>query len=97
VRVTGSSWFSAYAEGPPFDWLDIEYPQVASNAIRVYAGDQPIRSRASASYFLRWIDELERMANASQDWRSSHERQHVLNQFQQARAVYRRLGAEAQP
>ena len=33
-------------------------PQAGTNAIRVYVGDQKIRSRESAQYFIRWIDRL---------------------------------------
>src|SRR5260370_11635559 len=47
VRVTGSSWFSLYSEGPPYRLLDAEFPQAATNAIRVYTGHRKIRNRAS--------------------------------------------------
>lgn len=94
MRVSASAWFSVYAEGPSFPLLDSEYPQAATNAIRFYVGDQPIRRRQSAAYFLRWIDKLKQMAASSQDWRSDRERQHVLEQFEEAGGVYRRLAAE---
>lgn len=96
ARVEGSAWYSLYTEGPPHPLLDGEYPQAATNAIRVYAGSQKIRSAESARYFVRWIDKLEKMANEWLWWRSDQERRHVLGQFEEARRVYQRLEMEAQ-
>ena len=56
-------------------------PQAGTNAIRVYVGDQKIRSRESAQYFVRWIDQLRAMAEAWPWWRSQKEREHVFSQF----------------
>jgi hypothetical protein len=95
VPVSESGWYSLYAEGPAHDWLDANYAQAATNAVRVYVGDAPIRSRASAEYFLRWIDKLQRMAGEWPGWRSEKEKVHVFAQFEEARQVYRRLASEA--
>jgi len=96
VRIEESAWFSLTAEGPvgshPMDAL---YPQAATSAIRVYVGEQKIRSRESAEYFVRWIGKLEAMAEAWPGWRSPKERTHVFGQFREAREIYQRLGAEA--
>jgi hypothetical protein len=97
VNVTASSWFSLYAEGPPFAPLDAEFPQAATNAIRVYVGDQKIRNRASAEYFMRWIDKLRTMADGWLWWRSPKEKDHVFAQLDEARRVYERLAREAGP
>ena len=59
------------------------------------AGGQPIRSAEAADYALRWIDRLEQMADEWPGWRSEREREHVFAQFESAREVYRRRGAEA--
>jgi hypothetical protein len=95
VDVDGSGWFSLYAEGPFSDYLDVRFPQAATNAVRVYVGGEKIRSRASAEYFIRWIDKLTTMAGEWPWWRSQKERDHVLGQFAEARLVYQRLAAEA--
>lgn len=95
VQVSGSSWFSLYAEGAPYRLLDAEYPQAATNAIRVYVGDQKIRNRASAEYFIRWIDKLRSMAEEWPGWRSQKEKDHVFAQFDEARQVYQRFAEEA--
>jgi TolB protein len=96
LKVTGSAWFSLSAEGPPYRLLDAEFPQAATNAIRVYTGDKKIRSRASAEYFVRWIEKLQGMAREWEWWRSEKEKEHVTAQFEEAKAVYRRLASEAE-
>ena len=48
-----------------------------------------------ADYFVRWIDRLTEMAAEHPGWRSDREREHVLQQFLEARAVYVRRGREA--
>ena len=52
-----------------------------TNPIYVIAGGQPIRSQASADYFVKWIDKLTAMAAADKGWRSDKEKAHVLGQF----------------
>ncbi|HWB96054.1 MAG TPA: CehA/McbA family metallohydrolase, partial [Bryobacteraceae bacterium] len=95
VTVTESGWYTLYAEGPPSRWLDSTFPQAETNAIRVYVGDQKIRNRESAEYFVRWIDKLHAMADAWPWWRSEAEKKHVFGQFDEARKIYEKLAAEA--
>jgi hypothetical protein len=97
LPISQSSWLSLYAEGEKADLLDTIYPQAATNAIRVYVGDQKIRNRESAQYFVRWIDKLQTMAEQWPWWRSEKEKSHVLRQFHEARSIYRRLAQEAPP
>ena len=96
AEVKQSGWFSLYAEGPNSELLDVTFPQAGTNAIRVYVGDGKIRNRASAEYFMRWIDTLRKMADEWPMWRSQKERDHVFAQFAEARKVYEKLAAEAQ-
>jgi TolB protein len=96
IEVQGSGWYSLYAEGPHSELLDVSYPQAGTNAIRVYVGEEKIRNRASAEYFIRWIDKLKGMADQWPWWRSQKERDHVFKQFEEARQVYQRL-AETRP
>jgi hypothetical protein len=95
VRVIESGWFSLYAEGPANSSLDINFPQAATNAVRVYVGDRRIRNRESAEYFIRWIDRLRGMADAWLWWRSQAEKDRVFAQLAEARKVYERLALEA--
>jgi len=96
IDVKDSGWYALYAEGPYSELLDVRMPQAGTNAIRVYVGDQKIRNRESAQYFIRWIDRLRAMAEAWPWWRSQQEREHVFGQFGEARKVYENL-ADATP
>jgi hypothetical protein len=95
IRVSQSGWYSLYAEGAASEYLDAAYAQAASNAVRVYVGDQPIRNRDSAEYFIRWIDKLHQMADQWPGWRSEAEKHHVFAQFDEARGIYQKLAQEA--
>ena len=95
VDVEQSGWYSLYAEGPYSDVLDVRFPQAATNAVRVYVGDEKIRDRSSAEYFVRWIEKLGAMADQWPWWRSQKERDHVFSQFNEARRVYENLALEA--
>ena len=95
IAVKQGAWITLYAEGPHTDLLDVAYPQAATNAIRVYVGDQKIRNRESAEYFVRWIEKLKTMADEWPWWRSDREREHVFAQFDEARKVYEARAAES--
>lgn len=96
IRVTRSGWYTLQAitvraEHPVED----RRPMATTNAIYVYAGDQKIRDRESAAYFVRWIDRLIVMAEQHPGWRSDRERQHVIAQFREAQGMFEQRGREA--
>lgn len=92
INVTESGWYTLQAEGLRNTHpIDDRYPLATTQPVRVYVGDQPIRNKDSARYFVRWIDRLIEMAEAHPGWRSRQERDHVLGQFREARAVYEGL------
>ena len=97
VAVPGSGWFHLRVEGLREDrWpLDTSYPQAFTNPVWVRVAGQPVRSAAAAEYAVRWIDKLEAMAREWPGWRSEREKDHVFAQFEEARQIYRRRGAEA--
>jgi TolB protein len=95
IEVRESGWYALYTEGPAYHSLDAEFPQAMTNAIRIYVGDAPIRNRASAEYFVRWVDKLRGMAEAWPWWRSEREKKHVYAQFDEARRRYVKLASEA--
>lgn len=97
LPVSRSGWYHVRAEGSPADRfpLDISYPQAFTNPVWVVVGNQPIRNRTSAEYSLKWIDQLQKQAEAWPGWRSQKEKDHVYAQFEEARNVYRRLLSEA--
>jgi dipeptidyl aminopeptidase/acylaminoacyl peptidase len=91
-----SDWISLEAEGPPDARLDAAFALAITNAVRVYVGDEKIRDRASAEYYVRWIDKLRPQVEQWPWWASEAERKHVLAQFDEAQQVYRRLMKEAE-
>ncbi len=97
LTIGASGWIHLRVEGAPADrWpLDTSYPQAFTNPVWVTVADQPIRNAEAAEYALRWIDKLHAMASTWPGWRSERERQHVFAQFEAAREIYRRRGAEA--
>jgi hypothetical protein len=95
IAVESSGWFSLYAEGPVSKFLDANYAQAGTNAVRVYVGEHKIRDAKSAEYFVRWIDKLHAMAEEWAWWRSQAEKDHVYAQFREAQEIYRKFIAEA--
>ena len=96
ITATGSGWYTLQAAGNGRAHpIEQRLPMATTNPVYVYVGDDPIRSKASADYFVRWIDKLTEMAVDHPGWRSDREREHVLEQFQQAREIYVQRGAEA--
>ena len=96
ITVSESRWFTLIVESDPYpDGGSDSFGQAVTNAVRVYIGDQKIRSRKSAEYFLRWIDKLEGRAEDWFGWRSEAEKKHVFAQLEEAREVYRQRAREA--
>lgn len=89
IPVTASGWYLVRAIGdtardPVLDF----YPYATTSPIYVTVAGQPIRSATDARYFLGWIDRLEQNVTAFTDWNSDFERDRVLGQIREARAVF---------
>jgi hypothetical protein len=96
IKIDKSGWFSFVVEGAGQGrGEESAFPQAGTNAIRVYVGDQKIRSRQSAEYFIAWVDRLRGMTEKWPGWRSQAEKNHVYAQLDEARRIYQRLAAEA--
>jgi hypothetical protein len=95
VNVTRSDWFSLAAEGPNYPPFDTTIALAATNAIRVYVGDGRIRDRASAEYFLRWIDKAQERVEHWPWWGAPSEKAAILAHCDEGRQMYRRLIEEA--
>jgi hypothetical protein len=96
VSVTQSGWFTLQAISEKARHpVEDSRPMATTNPIFVYVGEAPIRSAASADYFTRWIDELTKLTKAHPGWRSDWEKEHVLAQYREARAIYERRRDEA--
>jgi hypothetical protein len=96
IPIDQSGWITVRASNSkPQHPIDDSYLVGETSPIYVYKGVQPIRSKADAEYFITWIDDITRQAQAHPGWRSDRERSHVLGQFQQARKVFEQRAAEA--
>ena len=51
-------------------------------------GDQPVRSPADASWFVRWVDRVAAAASAHAGWNTPAEREAALAQLARAREEY---------
>ncbi len=95
LKITESSWITLQASASGgIHPVDGAFPQATTNPIWILVGDQPVRSEASADYFMRWIDKLTQMALSHPGWRSQKEKEHVLGQFQEAHTIYKGLREE---
>lgn len=96
LTITKSGWYSvrAFAADAAFP-VENTRPLAVTNPVYVIVGGAPVRDRASAEYFVRWIVRLSEMAAAHPGWRSEREKAHVLGQFREARAIYEQRAHEA--
>jgi hypothetical protein len=95
IPVKESGWLTLRARGGPSHPVDDSYVVAETSPVYVYAGDKPIRSKADAEYFIRWIDGITKLAEEHPGWRSDQERKHVLSQFAEARKIFEERASEA--
>jgi len=67
--------------------LDL-YPYATTSPIYITVGGAPASSREDAEYFLAWVERLIANAQANTAWNSEAEKEIVLKQLQEARAVW---------
>lgn len=97
VAVDESGWYTLRAlTAAPVPPVDDTHLYAETGPIHVYVGQQEIRSKEDAEYFVRWIDDIAGQARSHPGWRSQDERDHVLAQFEKAREVFVRRAAEAE-
>jgi Tol biopolymer transport system component len=85
----GSGWYvaRAHCDRSRHPVLDF-YPFGTTSPVYVTAGGAPLRSPRDALYFAAWIDRVRAAAAAHQGWNTAAEKQGVLAQLAQARAVF---------
>jgi desulfoferrodoxin (superoxide reductase-like protein) len=96
TRAAESGWYAVRAIGANRTFpVENTRPQAQTNPVYVIVGGRQIRHRASAEYFVKWIEKLRTMAEAHPGWRSTKEKAHVLAQFAEAQAIYQRRADDA--
>jgi TolB protein len=97
IPIDRSGWMTIRAtNSKPQHPIDDTYVVGETSPIYFHKGSQAIRSKDDTEYFIRWIDNITKQAQAHPGWRSDRERSHVLGQFQQARKVFEQRAKEAQ-
>jgi Tol biopolymer transport system component len=91
LSVSSPGWcllraFSAAAEYPVLD----NFVYATTSPVYLSAPGARQRSPADARFFVAWIDHLIATTDAYPDWNSAAEKDAVLAQLRQARAVYQR-------
>ena len=98
LKVVRSGWYHLRAEGKSGRALSARHV-LRTGLHQSGVGDGRQVSQCAAPQprptACRWIDQLQQMAEAWPGWRSQKEKDHVYAQFDEARAVYRKLLAEA--
>jgi hypothetical protein len=96
VPVPRSGWLvlRAYGDGPREPVLDL-YPFASTSPVYVTVAGAPIRSRADAEFFVRWVDRVTTAAQAHAEWNTTMEKDRVLALLGEARAEYVTRAAEA--
>lgn len=89
ISVKESGWvlLRAWSSGGHPDLFDL-YPYASTNPVFVYGGTKPAARAASASFFVTWLDRLEKMIRQSTAFRNEAERLRVLNDILRAREYY---------
>ena len=97
IPISRSGWITIRASNSkPQHPIDDSYVVAETSPVYVHKGSEVIRSKEDAEYFITWIDDITRQAQAHPGWRSDRERSHVLGQFQQARRVFEQRAKENQ-
>jgi len=94
IPVTRSGWYilRAWSERATSPILDL-YPFGSTSPIYVQVGEEPVRSREDAEFFLAWIDRIEAVARGHAGWNAPDEQAAVLDLLLRARAVYAERGS----
>jgi hypothetical protein len=90
LRENGWVLFRVYNAGAHPDVFDV-YPYASTNPVFIHQGIPSSKSAASAAYFVKWINRIEKMAKESPNFRDEAERSVVLNDMAAARAYYQKF------
>jgi Tol biopolymer transport system component len=89
LELTQSGWClaRAWSDKPQHPILDA-YPYATTSPIYVNVGNEPVKSKDDATYFVAWIDRLIAAAEAHSVWNNETEKRSVLDLLQRGRSVY---------
>ncbi len=89
LTVAESGWYvlRGWADRATTPILDL-YPFATTSPIYVQVGDDMVRSKTDAEFFIAWIDRLIAAAGAHDGWNTAEEKEAVMRTLTEARAVY---------
>lgn len=89
VPVAHSGWYTlrAYADHARGPVMDI-YPFATTSPVYVTVGNEVIRSKDDAAFFVAWIDRLAAGARVHTGWNTTAERDSVLAEIGRARLAF---------
>ncbi len=89
ITIDKSGWcvLRAWNQNGTHPILDL-YPYATTSPIYITVGGAPARSREDAAYFLAWVERLIANAESNTNWNSEAEKEIVLKQLREARAVW---------
>jgi dipeptidyl aminopeptidase/acylaminoacyl peptidase len=89
IPVDHSGWIvlRAWNDHATPDVFDL-YPYASTNPVFVTVGNEPIRSKEDAAFFLKWIAKVRAVALSSHDYNSTIERDAVLKHIDDARKKF---------
>jgi TolB protein len=89
IPIKESGWcvLRAWSEKAEYPVMD-NYAYATTSPVYVTIGGKRAYSKEDANYFKAWIDRTIEITDAYPDWNSVEEKQKVMNQLREARAVY---------
>ncbi len=89
LKLDASSWvlLRAWNDDASPDIFD-RFPYATTNPVFVEIDGQPLRSKADADYFIRWIDRVYEQLSDNKHYNDEREKQAVLASIEAARAVF---------
>lgn len=90
LRENGWVLLRVYNAGAHPDVFDV-YPYASTNPVYIHQGTPSSKAAASAAYFIKWIDRVEKMTKETPNFRNEDERMLVLKDMAAARAYYQKF------
>lgn len=97
VPAEASGWVAVRALGPAGPGVMDTRLFAHTNPVWVVADGEPVRSPEDARYFVRWIDRVAEMVRSDTSRWTPEAKERLLDQFDEARAVYGRQFEQRAP
>jgi hypothetical protein len=95
LALDRSGWLALRATGPGHADSPLPFLYAHTSPIYFEVAGTPVRSRADAAFFLKWIEQVSVMARERDRVPNEELRQHLQSQLEAARTVYARIAKES--